>query len=54
MVEYALLIAGSALAPLATQVSQFVADLNWHLLGYLALALVALRVAFWAFKVSPE
>ena len=53
MVEYALLIAGSALGPVATQVDHFVAGLDWHLLGVLALALIALRIAFWAFKVFP-
>jgi hypothetical protein len=52
MVEYALLIAGSALAPLAAQASQFVADLNWQVVGFIALVLLALRLAFWAFKVS--
>jgi uncharacterized membrane protein len=52
VVEYALLIVGSALGPLAAQVSQFMAGLDWHLLGYLGLALLALRIAFWAFKVT--
>jgi hypothetical protein len=52
MVEYALLIAGSAIGPIAAQVSQFVANFDWHLLGYLAVCLLALRIAFWAFKIT--
>jgi hypothetical protein len=52
MVEYALLIAGSALGPLALKAQEFVADLNWQTVTFVALILLALRIAFWAFKVS--
>jgi hypothetical protein len=52
MVEYALLIAGSAIGPIVAQVNQFVADFDWHVAAYLGLALLALRIAFWAFKIT--
>lgn len=50
MVEYAVLVAGTALRSLSADVSSFTADLNWTYLGYAAGMLVALRIAFWAFR----
>ena len=59
MVEYAILVAGTALRSLsadvsnfAADVSNFAADLNWAYIGYAAVLLVALRIAFWAFRTS--
>jgi hypothetical protein len=52
MVEYALLLAGSALSPIAAKVNEFVADLNWQTVAFVAVILLALRIAFWAFKIS--
>ena len=49
MVEYAILVAGTALRSLAYDVSSFVADINWAYVGYAALLAVVLRMAFWAF-----
>ena len=50
MVEYALLLAGASLSTFASTVGAFVSGLNWGVLSYLLLALVALRIAFWAFR----
>ena len=50
MVEYAILVAGSSLRGLAADISNFSDNLNWTLIGYAALALVALRVVTWAFR----
>jgi hypothetical protein len=50
MVEYAMLLAGSSLGSFTAAVSAFVSNLNWQALSYLALGLVALRIAVWAFK----
>ena len=57
MVEYAILVAGTALRSLANDVSNFAgdaynfaADLNWAYVGYVAVLAVVLRIAFWAFR----
>ncbi len=50
MVEYALLVAGSSLNTLAVTVGAFLSRINWEIVSYLLLALVALRIAFWAFR----
>ncbi len=50
MVEYAILVAGTALRSLASDVSSFAADINWAYVGYAALLAVVLRIAFWAFQ----
>jgi hypothetical protein len=52
MVEYALLLASTSLGSLAGQVGAWASNLNWHVLGYGLFALVALRIAFWAFRSS--
>lgn len=52
MVEYAILVAGTGLRALAADVLGFADGLNWTYIGYAALALVALRVAFWPFNPS--
>ena len=54
MVEYALILVHSSLAGLgllADQVHAWVSDINWTLVGYAAIALVAFRIALWAFKL---
>jgi hypothetical protein len=50
MVEYAMLVAGTAVRSLAADVSNFAADLNWTYIGYAALLLVVLKFGFWAFR----
>ena len=50
MVEYAILVAGTALRSLAYDITNFAADINWAYVGYAALLLVVLRIAFWAFR----
>ena len=52
MVEYALLLASTSLGGLAAKVGVWASDVNWHALGYALLALVALRIAFRAFRSS--
>ena len=49
MVEYALLTAGAGLRSLATAAAGWISTVDWSLVWYVALALVALRIAFWAF-----
>jgi hypothetical protein len=50
MVEYAVLVAGTGLRALAADVQNLAQALNWTTIGYIALFLVALRIAFWAFN----
>jgi hypothetical protein len=53
MVEYAVLLAGTSLAAFgasARSAELWLSRVNWELVGYSALALVALRIAAWAFK----
>jgi hypothetical protein len=52
MVEYALLLASTSFGSLAAKFGVWASDVNWHALGYALLALVALRLAFWAFRSS--
>jgi hypothetical protein len=52
MVEYALLLASTSFRGIAGDIGAWAAGLNWHALGYGLLALVALRIAFWAFRTS--
>jgi hypothetical protein len=57
MVEYALLLANSAgtsVRAFAAEVTAWASGLNWHALSYGLLALVALRIAFWAFRPSDR
>ncbi len=53
MVEYAVLVAGTSLAAFGTltrSAEVWFSHLNWEVVGYTALGLVALRIAGWAFK----
>jgi hypothetical protein len=53
MVEYAVLVAGTSLAAFrsfAHSAELWLSRINWELVGYAVLALVALRIATWAFK----
>lgn len=50
MVEYAVLVAGSSLRAFALSAEAWLSRINWELVGYAALALIALRIATWAFK----
>lgn len=52
MVEYALLLVSTSFGGLAGEVDAWAAHVNWNALGYGLLALVALRIAFWAFRSS--
>lgn len=52
MVEYALLLAGlstHSINTISSAVGDWLGQLNWSALSYAVLALVALRIAFWAF-----
>ncbi|MEZ0335311.1 MAG: hypothetical protein ACAI18_14980 [Gemmatimonadales bacterium] len=51
MVEYAMVLAGTSLGSFAAAAKAFVSRLDWEALLFGALALVALRIAFWAFKL---
>jgi len=53
MVEYAVLIAHSGLASLQTlahSAEVWLSRVNWQVVGYMGLALIALRIAVWAFR----
>jgi hypothetical protein len=54
MVEYATLLAGTSIGTtmgaLATTVTTFLSGLDWGVLSYVLLALLAVRIAFWAFR----
>ncbi len=53
MVEYAILVAQGGLASLHTfsrSAEVWLSRLNWEVVGYLGMALIALRIASWAFK----
>jgi hypothetical protein len=50
MVEYALLLATSSFGSFSSLATGVFANVNWGALSYLLLALVALRIAFWAFR----
>lgn len=53
MVEYAVLIGATSVAALgsfARSAELWLSRINWELVGYAVLALVALRIATWAFK----
>ena len=52
MVEYALLLAATSFRGLAGELEVWASHLNWHALGYGVFALLALRIAFWAFRSS--
>jgi hypothetical protein len=54
MVEYALLLASTSFRGLAGEFGAWASNLNWHALGYGVLALVALRIAFRAFRSSDN
>jgi hypothetical protein len=53
MVEYAVLVAHMGLASLETfahSAEVWLSRVNWQLVGYSCLGLIALRVATWAFR----
>ena len=52
MGDDALLLASIAVRTFAADVGAWAAGLNWHALAYALFALVALRIAFWAFRTS--
>lgn len=51
MVEYAMLLAGNTLGSFSAAAGAFLDDLDWKKVSYVALALLVLRIASWAFKV---
>jgi hypothetical protein len=54
MVEYAVLVAQTSMATfgsLTRSAEVWLSRLNWEMVGYAALGLVAFRIAAWAFKV---
>lgn len=52
MVEYAILLATTSFRGFAREIADWASGLNWNVLGYGLLALVALRIAYWAFRTS--
>ena len=50
MVEYAMLLAGTAIHSFAARVSNFADSVNWTYVGYVVAALVALKLASLAFR----
>jgi hypothetical protein len=52
MVEYALLLASTSIRGFAGEIGAWASTVNWRALCYVLLALVALRIAFWAFHRS--
>ena len=55
MVEYALLIASTSaqtFQTLSVNLGNRLAGLNWHMLVYLAIGLLVLRIASWAFRAT--
>jgi hypothetical protein len=55
MVEYALLVASTSaqtFGVLTSNLSNRFANLDWHMLLYVAIGLLALRLASWAFRAS--
>ena len=52
MVEYAILLAGTSLGTFASTVGAFLGGLDWNVLSYMLLGLVALRIAFWASRTQ--
>jgi hypothetical protein len=54
MVEYAVLLAGSSLATIGsfTRAAElWLSRVNWEVVGYVVLGLVAFRIGAWALKV---
>ena len=57
MVEYAVLLAhtaGNIFGLAASDLDTWTADLDWAKIGYVALALLFLRIVVWAFKLRPS
>jgi hypothetical protein len=55
VVEYALLVASTSaqtFGVLASNLSSRFASLDWHMLVYVAIGLLALRVASWVFRAT--
>ena len=52
MVEYALLLASTSFGDIAGGISTWASDLELAGLAYALFSLVALRIAFWAFRSS--
>ncbi|MDQ2673836.1 MAG: hypothetical protein M3Y40_04200 [Chloroflexota bacterium] len=53
MVEYALILAHSGLLSLQTvarSAELWLSRVNWEIVGYVGLGLIALRIAVWAFR----
>jgi hypothetical protein len=50
MVEYALILAHNASSLIPQDFVAWASELRWESLGYAALALLALRLAVWAFR----
>jgi hypothetical protein len=54
MVEYGLLLASSSLRTFAADAALWASGVDWHKLSYALFGLLALRVAFWAFRPSNQ
>jgi cytochrome b len=50
VVEYALLLAHNASGLIPQNLLSWTSEVHWQSVGYAALALVALRLAVWAFR----
>jgi hypothetical protein len=54
MVEYALLLASTSVRSFAVDAEAWASNVNWHALSYGLFGLIALRIAFWAFRPSDR
>ena len=54
MVEYAILVGGTALRSIAAEASAFADNINWTYVGWGAGILLMLRIVFWAFSPGPH
>jgi hypothetical protein len=50
MVEYAILVGGTAFRSLVAEASAFADNINWTYVGWGVAILIMLRIAFWAFS----
>lgn len=48
MIEYALLIAGASFGTITATVNAFLLRIDWGVVSYTLLALLVLRIAYWA------
>jgi Flp pilus assembly pilin Flp len=54
MVEYALLVGGTAFRTLVAEASALADGINWTYVEWGAAILIMLRIVFWAFSPGPH